>query len=187
MDYVSGPKEEACFFCAAIESTDDAGNLVVARRPHALAILNRYPYNSGHVMIAPLRHVALLADLSADERLGIMDLLTETVGVLDVEMRPDGCNVGINLGRAAGAGVPGRARRGGSGAAEGAAGGGGGEFVVPVSGGVGLGPRGRVNATPPTGGVEVVAESIEILAGAAAPPLQIDEHAGASEETRLRY
>ena len=51
MDYVSGPKEEACFFCAAIESTDDAGNLVVARRPHALAILNRYPYNSGHVMI----------------------------------------------------------------------------------------------------------------------------------------
>lgn len=107
MDYVSGPKEEACFFCAAIESTDDTANLVVARRPHALAILNRYPYNSGHVMIAPLRHVALLADLSADERLGIMDLLTETVEVLDVEMRPDGCNVGINLGRAAGAGVPG--------------------------------------------------------------------------------
>src|SRR5260370_16535637 len=107
MDYVSGPKEEACFFCAAIESRDDAGNLVVARRPHALAILNRYPYNSGHVMIAPLRHVALLADLSSDERLGIMDLVTETVGVLDEEMRPDGCNVGINLGRAAGAGDPG--------------------------------------------------------------------------------
>jgi ATP adenylyltransferase len=107
MDYVSGPKEEACFFCAAIESTDDAGNLVVARRPHAIAILNRYPYNSGHVMIAPLRHVALLADLSPDERLGIMDLVTETVGVLGDEMRPDGCNVGINLGRAAGAGVPG--------------------------------------------------------------------------------
>ena len=107
MDYVSGPKEEACFFCAAIESTDDAGNLVVARRPHALAILNRYPYNSGHVMIAPLRHVASLGDLSSDERLGVMDLLTETVAVLDDEMRPDGCNVGINLGRAAGAGVPG--------------------------------------------------------------------------------
>ena len=58
-------------------------------------------------MIAPLRHVASLGDLSPDERLGIMDLVTETVGVLDDEMRPDGCNVGINLGRAAGAGVPG--------------------------------------------------------------------------------
>jgi ATP adenylyltransferase len=107
MDYVSGPKEEGCFFCAAIESTDDAGNLVVARRPHALAILNRYPYNSGHVMVAPLRHVASLADLSPDERLGIMDLVTETTEVLEDEMHPDGYNVGINLGRAAGAGVPG--------------------------------------------------------------------------------
>ena len=107
MDYVSGPKEEACFFCIAIGSADDAANLVVARRPHALAILNRYPYNSGHVMVAPLRHVPSLGDLSADERLGIMDLVTETVAVLEKEMHPDGFNVGINLGRAAGAGVPG--------------------------------------------------------------------------------
>ena len=107
MDYVSGPKEEGCFFCAAIDSTDDAANLVVARRPLALAILNRYPYNSGHVMVAPLRHVPSLGDLSADERLGIMDLVTETVAVLEEEMHPDGFNVGINLGRAAGAGVPG--------------------------------------------------------------------------------
>src|SRR4030081_1709969 len=107
MDYVSGPKEEAWFLCTAIESTDAAANLLVPRRPHALAILNRYPYNSGHVMVAPLRHVASLGDLSSDERLGIMDLLTETVGVLDEEMNPDGFNVGINLGRAAGAGVPG--------------------------------------------------------------------------------
>jgi ATP adenylyltransferase len=110
MDYVSRPKdnqEEACFLCAAIGSTDDAGNLVVARRPHALAILNRYPYNSGHVMVAPLHHVAALGDLSSDERLGIMDLVTETTGVLEEEMHPDGYNVGINLGRAAGAGVPG--------------------------------------------------------------------------------
>ena len=73
----------------------------------AIAILNRYPYNSGHVMIAPLRHVAELADLSVEERSGVMELVTETVGVLQEEMNPDGCNVGINLGRAAGAGVPG--------------------------------------------------------------------------------
>lgn len=108
MDYVSGPKDEGCFFCQAIDSPgDDAANLVVARRSEAMAILNRYPYNSGHVMVTPLRHVAELADLNPEERLGIMDLVTETVGVLQEEMEPDGCNVGINLGRAAGAGVPG--------------------------------------------------------------------------------
>jgi ATP adenylyltransferase len=108
MDYVSGPKDEGCFLCQAIaaESDDDA-NLVVARRPHAIALLNRYPYNSGHVMVAPLRHVASLGDLSSDERLGIMDLVTETTEVLEDEMHPDAYNVGINLGRAAGAGVPG--------------------------------------------------------------------------------
>src|SRR5260370_33950987 len=108
MDYVSGPKEEACFFCAAIESTDDAGNLVVARRPHALAILNRYPYNSAHVMIAPLRHVALLADLSSDERLGTSDLVAETVGALDEELRPAGCNGGTTPSRLARPSVPGQ-------------------------------------------------------------------------------
>ena len=107
MDYVGSPKEEACFFCLAIASSDDAGRLVVARSPTAIAILNRYPYNSGHVMVAPLRHVPELADLSVEERSGVMELVTETVGVLQEEMNPDGCNVGINLGRAAGAGVPG--------------------------------------------------------------------------------
>src|SRR5712691_13071981 len=107
MDYVGSPKEEACFFCLAIASSDDAGSLVVARSPAAIAILNRYPYNSGHVMVAPLRHVPELADLSVGERSGVMELVTETVGVLQEEMSPDGCNVGINLGRAAGAGVPG--------------------------------------------------------------------------------
>ncbi len=107
MDYVASPKEEACFFCLAIASSDDAGRLVVARRATAIAILNRYPYNSGHVMVAPLRHVPELVDLSVEERSGVMELVTETVGVLQEEMNPDGCNVGINLGRAAGAGVPG--------------------------------------------------------------------------------
>ncbi|HMC09482.1 MAG TPA: HIT domain-containing protein [Actinomycetota bacterium] len=106
MAYVSGPKTEACFLCEAVVSEDDASNLVVARGSYGLVILNRYPYNSGHVMIAPLRHVADLADLRSEERLGIMDLLVETLPVLGAEFNPDGSNVGINLGRAAGAGVP---------------------------------------------------------------------------------
>jgi ATP adenylyltransferase len=106
MDYVSGPKSEACFICEAVLSEDDAANLVAARGSYGIVILNRYPYNSGHVMVAPLRHVGTLDALRSEERLGIMDLLIETLGALGLEFTPDGCNVGINLGRAAGAGVP---------------------------------------------------------------------------------
>lgn len=110
MAYVSGPKTgEAgeCFLCAAARSGDDAQSLVVARDMHGFVVLNRYPYNSGHVMVVPLRHVADLSELDAQERLGIMNLLVETLEVLKLEMAPDGANVGINLGQAGGAGVPG--------------------------------------------------------------------------------
>src|SRR5207253_8986217 len=105
MAYVSAPKTEACFLCEAVMSEDDASHLVVARGSYGLVILNRYPYNSGHVMIVPLRHVADLADLRSEERLGILDLLVETLAVLASEFTPDGSNVGITLGRTAGTGV----------------------------------------------------------------------------------
>ncbi|GAC1366552.1 MAG: HIT domain-containing protein [Actinomycetota bacterium] len=110
MSYVSGPKTAptgGCFLCEAGAAQDDAASLVVARRSHAFVVLNRYPYNSGHVMVVPLRHVADLVELTAEERLAIMDLLVLTLEALKTEMTPDGCNVGVNLGSAAGAGVPG--------------------------------------------------------------------------------
>lgn len=112
MAYVSGPKsgEEGgppgCFLCEAVASSDDAASLVVVRAEHALVLLNRFPYNSGHVMVVPRRHVGELEDLEPEERAGIMELVTQTVVVLKAEMTPDGCNVGLNLGRAAGAGAP---------------------------------------------------------------------------------
>lgn len=107
---MSGPttgEAGGCFLCAAARSTDDAQSLVVARRAHGFVVLNRYPYNSGHVMVVPARHVADLGELDAQERLGIMNLLVETLDVLKAEMAPDGANIGINLGQAGGAGVPG--------------------------------------------------------------------------------
>lgn len=111
MAYVSGPKTNpvtgGCFLCEAAQASDDAAHLVVTRVPHAFAMLNRYPYNSGHVLIVPLRHVADLAELTREERGAVMDLLVEVLGALKAEMAPDGANVGINLGTAAGAGVPG--------------------------------------------------------------------------------
>jgi ATP adenylyltransferase len=108
MAYLNGPRPApgACFLCDAIASDDDVASLVVHREEHAVVILNRYPYISGHAMVVPRRHVGELEALGAEERMGIMNLTVDTVTVLKAAMTPEGCNVGLNLGRAAGAGVP---------------------------------------------------------------------------------
>jgi ATP adenylyltransferase len=106
--YVSQPdKEESCFLCEAAESDDDRGHLVVRRARLSFAILNRFPYNNGHVMIAPCAHKADLPDLDESERADLTDLLIEVQAALRATFRPHGFNIGLNLGAAAGAGVPG--------------------------------------------------------------------------------
>jgi ATP adenylyltransferase len=100
-----------CFLCRAAAKYDDdqvdRQLLVAARGPHALVVLNRYPYNNGHLLIAPLRHVAELGGLSRDEHLACTDALVRMTGVLGDRLRAEGFNIGLNLGRVAGAGVPG--------------------------------------------------------------------------------
>jgi ATP adenylyltransferase len=100
-------RDEGCFLCAAAAADDPAAHRVVARRERTLAILNAYPYNSGHLMIAPLRHVGDLADLEPAEQAEVMALVVECLGALRTAYAPDGFNVGVNLGDAAGAGLPG--------------------------------------------------------------------------------
>jgi len=100
-------KEDVCFLCAAAAESDDAGNLVVRRGSHCFAILNRFPYNNGHVMIAPYAHKADLPDLSEQERADMMKLLLEIQAALRATFDPHGFNIGLNIGGAAGAGVPG--------------------------------------------------------------------------------
>jgi ATP adenylyltransferase len=108
MQYVTAPDAgDGCFMCTAVAAGDPAANHLVARREHTLAILNAYPYNSGHVMVAPLRHVGDLADLEPAEAAEAMELVVECLGALRAEYSPDGFNVGVNLGRVAGAGLPG--------------------------------------------------------------------------------
>ena len=81
--------------------------LVVARGEHTVALLNRYPYNNGHLLVSPLRHVAELADLTADEHLEAMATLARFIELYARLIKAEGFNIGLNLGRAAGAGVPG--------------------------------------------------------------------------------
>jgi ATP adenylyltransferase len=108
MQYVSRPDKEAgCFLCAAAVSTDDEGSLVVWRSTTCFALLNRYPYNNGHMMVAPAEHVAEVEDVEPDQLAEQLGLLKRCKRVLTEVMHPNGFNVGLNLGSAAGAGVPG--------------------------------------------------------------------------------
>jgi ATP adenylyltransferase len=103
--YVSGPKEPGCVFCQAVAAGEDRAHLVLHRETLAFIILNRYPYNSGHLMVVPVRHVARPGGLSGDEARALWDLVGLAIRVLEHAMAPEGFNVGMNLGRAAGAGI----------------------------------------------------------------------------------
>lgn len=103
--YVMGPKGEGCFLCEAPAAGDDPARLILHRSRRVFLVLNSFPYNSGHLMVAPLRHVARPEQLDAEERLDLMDTVILAIRVLETALRPDGFNVGLNLGRAAGAGL----------------------------------------------------------------------------------
>jgi len=106
MEYIASekrPDKGKCFLC--LDERDDDKNLVLVRRPAAFAIMNRYPYANGHVMVVPTRHVGRIEDLNDDELLEMMRLVRTVSSVLSEEMSIDGLNVGINMGKAAGAGL----------------------------------------------------------------------------------
>lgn len=99
--------DPTCFLCQAMPESDDRRRLIVERGEHTITLLNRYPYNNGHLLLAPQRHVGRLDDLGEDIQHELSQTLTRIVGLLEKVMQPQGFNIGLNLGRAAGAGVPG--------------------------------------------------------------------------------
>jgi ATP adenylyltransferase len=99
--------KQQCLFCRVAGTTADRRDLVLARTSHAVLMLNRYPYASGHLMVAVKRHAARFVELSAAERADVLDLVALAERALEVEYRPHGVNYGINVGRVAGAGFPG--------------------------------------------------------------------------------
>ena len=108
MEYIKDMgKTDGCFLCTAAASEDDRAHHVVWRTGGALVVLNRWPYNNGHLLIAPKAHKAELEQLDKMETAQLMDLLKRAVRVLKEIVQAEGFNVGLNLGRVAGAGVPG--------------------------------------------------------------------------------
>ena len=101
-----GKSARGCVFCAILKEKNDKKNFIITRMKHAYSVLNIYPYNNGHILIVPNRHVSDLSGLRKEEREDLWDLLEATKKLLDKQMKADGYNIGINLGKAAGAGFP---------------------------------------------------------------------------------
>lgn len=106
LDFLPGADPE-CFLCQAVGDRADRQRHVVHRGPRTVTVLNRYPYNNGHLLVAPIAHKARLDELTPAEHVGLAEVTTQMVGLLEDLLQPDGFNVGLNLGRAAGAGLPG--------------------------------------------------------------------------------
>ena len=103
--YILGEKEEGCFLCRKPQAAEDAKNHILIRDRTCFALLNAYPYNPGHLMVAPYKHTGELDDLSDQELTELMLLTRRCKQLLARAVKPDGFNVGINFGRVAGAGV----------------------------------------------------------------------------------
>ena len=105
--FVLAEKEEGCPLCTAFEAEEDTvENLIVHRGETCFVILNKFPYNSGHAMVCPNRHVAALEELEVDECHELMHLVKKTVTVIRKTINPHSFNLGMNLGEGSGAGIP---------------------------------------------------------------------------------
>lgn len=105
MEYILAAKEPGCFLCTMIDDDQDRDHLILKRGPLSFTVMNRYPYNNGHCMVAPYRHVASMEELNDDEALDVVHGVRNATRVLKSVVQADGFNVGINLGKAAGAGL----------------------------------------------------------------------------------
>jgi len=98
-------KDKGCFLCKAARAEKPEEQLVLYKGRDGLVVMNRYPYNTGHLLVAPLRHVPSLEDLEGEELCGLFSLVKRCLKLLRTALNPDGFNVGVNLGRVAGAGL----------------------------------------------------------------------------------
>ena len=100
--------DDGCFLCDNIADVDDdQDNYVLWRSQHSVVVFNHYPYNNGHMLIVPQRHIADLSEATDEEMLDLMRLVREAQKCLSLAINPQGFNVGLNAGRCAGAGLPG--------------------------------------------------------------------------------
>ncbi|MBU4009400.1 MAG: HIT domain-containing protein, partial [Proteobacteria bacterium] len=97
-----GNKSEGCVFCNALSKNDD---LTLFKGNLTMVVMNKFPYINGHLLVAPVRHISALDELEKKEKADLLELVDKSIGILKLVMKPDGFNVGLNLGKVAGAGI----------------------------------------------------------------------------------
>ena len=105
IEYIKQPKEKGCIFCKKPKQDKDRDNFILLKARHSFVIMNYFPYNNGHIMVVPYRHLNKLDLLDKNEKLEMMDLISESCTILESILNCEGMNVGMNLGRIAGAGI----------------------------------------------------------------------------------
>ncbi len=105
IEYILGPKPDECIFCLPDITDQDRERLVLKRTRHCFVVMNRFPYNNGHLMVAPCRHVQCITELETHESGEIMQWIRNSADILKQEFNPQGINIGLNIGEAAGAGI----------------------------------------------------------------------------------
>jgi ATP adenylyltransferase len=106
--FKDAPTKNECFICAAVNSKPAEASelLILERQENCIAIMNKFPYNSGHTLVAPLRHIANIEELEIDEMVSIMQMIQRIVAAMKESFNPHGFNIGVNIGLSAGAGLP---------------------------------------------------------------------------------
>ena len=102
IEYILGPKEKGCVFCKAFSVSDE---LTLYKGKSTMVVMNKYPYINGHLLVAPVRHLSTLGELNRGEMGALLSTVEKSIAILTKVMRPEGFNVGLNLGRVAGAGI----------------------------------------------------------------------------------
>jgi ATP adenylyltransferase len=133
-------RPKSCVFCRILADKKDKRHLIFIRKPYAYAVLNLYPYSNGHCLIVPNRHVGDISKMPMAEYTAMMELLRECKDLLQAALKPQGFNVGINLGRLAGAGIPGHVH----------------VHLVPRW-------KGDHNFMPVTAGTKVISQSLSVI------------------------
>ncbi len=105
--FILGRKEKGCIFCNRLKMKDSVKNLIIYREDKCFVIMNKFPYNVGHIMVVPKRHIGQLERLTRDESVEFFDLTRKAVTAIKRALKPKALNLGMNLGRAGGAGLPG--------------------------------------------------------------------------------
>lgn len=105
MEYILAEKASECIFCAKPGMSDDRKNLILYRGNHNFVIMNKYPYNNGHLMVVPNRHTAEFESLTSDEKVEMMEIVSKSITILKEVILAEGFNIGMNIGKIAGAGI----------------------------------------------------------------------------------